>query len=131
MGYKWKPNATQYRKYAERMKEQNSMNFIQSNGAIREGCKLSWIDKNSSVELSGEVITSSYGLDKGQHTFTIQLNQGSIKLVKGRNLYDRLTNHIQGKQSIKEESYLDTHAEIQEQKILHSNIRHNNQKFSI
>ena len=44
-------------------------------------------------EYSGIVIRHSYGEDKGQHTFTIQLDDGSLKRVKGRNLYPNLISH--------------------------------------
>lgn len=96
MGYKWKPNATQKREYAERMRQQESMSFVGSSGAIRKGCKVSWIDKSTGDEFRGVVINSSYGAIKNQHTFTIELDNGDTKLVKGRNLYDRLLSHIQG-----------------------------------
>lgn len=45
-------------------------------------------------EYSGIVHKHSYGADRGQHTFTILLNDGSKKLVKGRNLYPNLIEHI-------------------------------------
>ena len=101
MGYrKWKPNATQRRAYAERMREQEAMKFVHNNGPIREGCELTWVDKSTSEQLSGKVINSSYGKETNQHTFTIQLDSGGIKMVKGRNLYDRLLSHIPGEQSL-------------------------------
>lgn len=103
MKRRWKPNASQRRDYAEKMREQESMSFIKANGAIRKGCIVTWVDKISSQELSGEIINSSYGVDKNQHTFTIQFNHGGIKLVKARNLYARLTAHVQGVISKEEE----------------------------
>jgi hypothetical protein len=33
------------------------------------------------------IIKDSYGRDKGQHTFTLQLPDGSTTRIKGRNLY--------------------------------------------
>lgn len=35
----------------------------------------------------GKVIRDSYGRDKQQHTFTLQLDDGSQMRIKGRNLY--------------------------------------------
>lgn len=45
-------------------------------------------------EYSGVVIKHSYGKDKGQHTFTVLLDDGTKKLVKGRNLYPNLIEHV-------------------------------------
>ena len=45
-------------------------------------------------EFSGVVVKHSYGEKTGQHTFTIQLDDGTKKLVKGRNLYPNLVEHI-------------------------------------
>lgn len=43
---------------------------------------------------SGTVVKHSYGEKTHQHTFTILLVDGTKKLVKGRNLYPNITNHI-------------------------------------
>lgn len=100
MGYsrRWRPNAQQKREYAERMREQEQMSFERSSGAIREGCKLTWVDKSTSEVMTGTVVTSSYGATTGQHTFTIETRAGK-KMIKGRNLYDRLLKHEPGDQS--------------------------------
>jgi hypothetical protein len=45
-------------------------------------------------EFSGVVIKHSYGKLTHQHTFTILLDNGKKKLVKGRNLYPNLIEHI-------------------------------------
>lgn len=46
-------------------------------------------------EFSGVVVKHSYGEKTGQHTFTILLdNGGGKKLVKGRNLYPNIIEHI-------------------------------------
>ena len=45
-------------------------------------------------EFSGVVVSHSYGEKTGQHTFTILLDNGEKKLVKGRNLYPNLIEHI-------------------------------------
>lgn len=38
-------------------------------------------------QVEGTIIKDSYGADKFQHTFTIELENGSKMLIKGRNLY--------------------------------------------
>lgn len=44
--------------------------------------------KFSGFELiKGEIIKDSYGAAKQQHTFTLRLEDGSTKRIKGRNLY--------------------------------------------
>lgn len=37
--------------------------------------------------IQGKIINDSYGRDKQQHTFTIELLDGSKMTIKGRNLY--------------------------------------------
>ncbi|WP_415906842.1 hypothetical protein ACMXYX_17945 (plasmid) [Neptuniibacter sp. QD72_48] len=37
--------------------------------------------------VEAKIIKDSYGKNKQQHTFTLQLKDGSKKLIKGRNLY--------------------------------------------
>lgn len=37
--------------------------------------------------ITGKIVRDSYGRDKQQHTFTIQLADGSTFCIKGRNLY--------------------------------------------
>jgi hypothetical protein len=44
--------------------------------------------------LSGVVVKHSYGAETGQHTFTVLLDNGRKKLVKGRNLYPNLVEHV-------------------------------------
>lgn len=43
---------------------------------------------------SGKVLKHSYGEKTGQHTFTVLLDGGGKKLVKGRNLYPNLVQHV-------------------------------------
>jgi hypothetical protein len=38
-------------------------------------------------QITGEIIKESYGNEKQQHTFTIELKNGSKICIKGRNLY--------------------------------------------
>jgi hypothetical protein len=104
MGYRWKPNKTQRLAYAAAMDTANEQfNFIQPNGAIRNGCAISWVDKSTATEFSGVVVNNSYGELTGQHTFTVLLDDGSTKKkIMGRNLYDRLTAHVQGSDSIEQ-----------------------------
>ena len=45
-------------------------------------------------EYAGKVVKHSYGAKTEQHTFTILLNDGTKKLVKGRNLYPNVTRHV-------------------------------------
>jgi hypothetical protein len=71
------------------------MNFIDSNGPLRKGCMVKWIDKSTSQEFQGTIVNHSYGKKTNQHTFTIDCG-ATNKLVKGRNLYDRLISHTPG-----------------------------------
>ena len=38
-------------------------------------------------QITGKIIRDSYGRDRQQHTFTLELSDGSIMTIKGRNLY--------------------------------------------
>lgn len=90
---------------------------MQDRGAIRTGDRVVWNNPQfsrgtffrgkckgakylGSVTLSGIVIKHSYGMKTGQHTFSIQLDNGTRKLVKGRNLYPNLVEHIPDMNSI-------------------------------
>jgi len=95
MGYKWKPNAAQKAEYKEKMQEKQPLHIVQSSGAIRKGCFVKYYNVNQGEIISGLVTGSSYGADKGQHTFTVD---GTM--VKGRNLYPNLLEHIQGEESL-------------------------------
>ena len=44
--------------------------------------------------LAGVVERHSYGAGTGQHTFSIRLDDGTLKRVKGRNLYPHLVEHV-------------------------------------
>ena len=97
---RWTPSRRERDTYAENMREaERRYSFIVSNGAIRTGCNVTYIDKATCTEISGAIINDSYGKFEGQHTFTILQDDGNKRLVKGRNLYDRLISHTQGKQS--------------------------------
>jgi len=95
MSYRWKPNKAQKAAYAEKMREaEEKFDFIQSNGPIREGCYVKYVDKSTNEIIEGFVLSSHYGDKTGQHTFSV-----CGKLVKGRNLYDRLLEHRPGEES--------------------------------
>ncbi len=93
---RWQPNKQQREEYKEMMTDRENMKFIESDGALREGCKVKFHNKNENRIIEGIVTKSSYGADKGQHTFTILENDGKTKRVKGRNFYDSLLSHKQG-----------------------------------
>jgi len=102
MGFRWKPSASERNRYREAMQEAEKYSFIGSCGPIRTGDVIEWVDKMTCTHLAGVVLRHSYGDEQGQHTFTIGLDEpsctllgvrGGKKLVKGRNLYDRLLAH--------------------------------------
>lgn len=96
---RWKPNKQQREQYSAKIKEAEELyaqDFIKTTFPIREGCFVEWMDKRTNDIFQGKVRRSTYGTD-GQHTFTIDKSDGSgSKRVKGRNLYDRLLQHIPG-----------------------------------
>lgn len=94
MGYKWKPSAAQRAEYAASMRESEKYTFIQSGNPIRTGDSVEFFDATISELVAGTVERHSYGSDRGQHTFSIRTNSGDLRLIKGRNLYPRLTKHI-------------------------------------
>jgi hypothetical protein len=95
MSYRWKPSKAQKRAYYEKMKEaEEKYKFISSNGPIREGCYVEYVDKATCTIMKGLVLSDHYGEKTGQHTFNV-----AGVLVKGRNLYDRLLIHIPGEMS--------------------------------
>ena len=92
---RWKPNKAQREAYAQKMREaEEQYTFIPSDGPLREGCYVEYVDKATATVIKGEILTSSYGDKTSQHTFNV-----AGKLVKGRNLYDRLLVHIPGEKS--------------------------------
>ena len=100
MGYRWKPNASQKRAYREKMLERETLPILtHHHRPIREGCWVKYYSTNKGCIVEGNVINSSYGADKGQHTFTIDWNNEKV-LVKGRNLYPNILEHKQGEISL-------------------------------
>jgi hypothetical protein len=95
MGYRWKPNASQRAAYAEKCREREALPVYTTSYAIRVGCYVEFYSLNKGETISGTVVNSSYGADKGQHTFTIDTGSEKI-MVKGRNLYPNIIKHIQG-----------------------------------
>ena len=60
--------------------------FVQFERAVFTGSyRNAKFSHNETVE--GEIIRDSYGAEKQQHTFTIQLPNGKTTRIKGRNLY--------------------------------------------
>lgn len=100
MGYRWKPSASQRAEYAAKCRERDLVGTHTTNAAIRVGCKVKYYSLNKGGIIEGKVVTSSYGADKGQHTFTIQTKLGEKIMVKGRNLYPNIIEHVQGQESI-------------------------------
>lgn len=98
MGYRWKPSAADKAAYKETMAARDELKLVQSNGAIRTGCCVEWLNVGRGVIMSGTVLRHSYGADKGQHTFTVNVG-GELVRVKGRNLYPNLIKHVQGVES--------------------------------
>ena len=57
-----------------------------------------WAKFEGTKRMEGIVERHSYG-SKGQHTFSIRLTSGELKLVKGRSLYQNIIDHIVDKNS--------------------------------
>jgi len=62
-------------------------------GGFNLGSKFKGAKPVGKEVFEGKVIKHSYGEKTKQHTFTILLNSGKKKLVKGRNLYPHLIDH--------------------------------------
>ena len=94
MSYKWKPSAAQRADYAQTMREADKYSFIQSPHPIRTGDTVEFFDISTGGLVLGKIERHSYGKDRGQHTFSVRTDNGFLRLIKGRNLYPRLINHI-------------------------------------
>ena len=101
MSYRWKPNAQQRAEYAEKCRQREQLPVRTTNFAIRNGCYVEYYSLNKGEIISGTVVNSSYGIETGQHTFTIDTGAEKV-LVKGRNLYPNIIKHIHGEISKKE-----------------------------
>ena len=97
--YRWKPNASQRAAYRDKCIERESLPVFTTCNAIREGCYVEYYSLNKGEIISGTVVNSSYGADRGQHTFTIDTGCDKI-MVKGRNIYPNIIKHIQGAESL-------------------------------
>ena len=73
------------------MQEAANFSFLKISDAIRTGDRLTYFSVTQGTLISGVVVSHSYGAVRGQHTFTVEDVNGSKHLVKGRNLYPRLT----------------------------------------
>lgn len=93
MGYKWKPSASQRAAFAAAHQAAKQHEYINSPHPIRTKDDVEFFDLTTESLRSGTVLRHSYGAEKGQHTFTLSLTDGSARLIKGRNLYPRLTKH--------------------------------------
>jgi len=99
MKYRWKPNRAEKDAYIEKIKEKENLNTFTTNKAIRNGCFLKFYSISKGRVVEGNVIKESYGEKTGQHTFTIEECNGNKVIVKGRNLYPNVLEHIQGEKS--------------------------------
>jgi len=59
---------------------------------------------NGTVRLSGIIEHESYGRETGQHTFSIRLTDGTLKRVKGRNLYPHIVEYEAGPDHAEQEA---------------------------
>lgn len=95
MAYRWKPNAAQRKAYHEKMVAIEEAKSITVNdgytifctGDCCKGDEIAFFNAaKSSERLYGKIIKESYGAEKQQHTFTIEVDGETMK-IKGRNLY--------------------------------------------
>lgn len=93
---RWTPNASQKAEYREKMLAIEAAKEIPTLGGYDYGCtgdcvtgdEIAFFNAGKSAErLYGRIVNDNYGRDKQQHTFTIELLDGSKMLIKGRNLY--------------------------------------------
>ena len=96
MRYRWKPNKSQKTEYIAKIQEKESLNIFTTNKAIRNGCFIKFYSISKGKVIEGNVVKESYGEKIGQHTFTIEECDGNKVIVKGRNLYPNMLEHIQG-----------------------------------
>ena len=96
MRHRWKPNRAEKDAYIEKIKEKENLNTFTTNKAIRNGCFLKFYSISKGKVIEGNVVKESYGERTGQHTFTIEECNGNKVIVKGRNLYPNILEHIQG-----------------------------------
>lgn len=95
---RWKPNAAQKAEYRQRMldieaaksNKDTKLDAYTYNctGDCVKGDEIAFFNPGKASErLYGKITKESYGADKQQHTFTIELEDGNRMLIKGRNLY--------------------------------------------
>ena len=78
--------------------------------------------------IKGKIINDSYGKDKQQHTFTIELLSGEKMKIKGRNLYAQGTyrklwiNELERKEVLKEKHMRGSYAREERKTRLENNF---------
>jgi hypothetical protein len=94
MSYKWRPSASQRAAYAASAREGGQHTYIKTPYPIRTSDEVTYYDVAAGAVRDGVIEAHSYGADRGQHTFSVRLSDGSLRLIKGRNLYPRLLKHV-------------------------------------
>ena len=89
---KWRPSASQRAAYKAAHEQAAQHTFIQSGHPIRTGDYVEFYDLTANTVRKGTIARHSYGVDRGQHTFTVVCEDGQ-RLIKGRNLYPKLLAH--------------------------------------
>lgn len=89
---RWKPSAASRAAYKAANEDAAKHTFIQSGHPIRTGDYVEFYDLPANAVRKGTVTSHSYGADRGQHTFTVDCDDGR-RLIKGRNLYPKLLTH--------------------------------------
>ena len=108
----WKPTKDQKETFKQARADDSNYTFIKSDGPLRNGCKIKWVGYADGKTYNGTIVNNSYGDKTGQHTFTVELYDLSdqslqkTKLVKGRNLYNRLLVHDPGNDSAIDKKFL-------------------------
>lgn len=93
MSYRWKPSATQRAAYREAHVQAAQHTYINSGYPIRTGDYVEFYDLSAGRVRKGTIKAHSYGAVRGQHTFTVNCEDG-VRLIKGRNLYPRIIEHV-------------------------------------
>lgn len=96
----WKPSRAEKEAYKSMLAEKAKYVYINTPHAIRTGCQVEFFSEYLAKVVRGVVKSHSYGRDRGQHTFTISVSDGTTLRVKGRNLYPNVIEHVQGDESL-------------------------------
>jgi hypothetical protein len=93
--YRWKPSASQKREYHEKCVAIEETKSIIANDGYDINCtgdcctgdEIKFFNPAKSGEyIFGKIVAESYGAEKFQHTFTVEVEGEKMK-IKGRNLY--------------------------------------------